>query len=410
MENLEKKVLEEIENLKESCISEFVDILKIPAISPEYGGEGEYKKAAKILQILKQSYKFDSIKVISAKDKYKKQRPNILAFYNGKTKNKFWIIAHMDVVPIGNEKEWKSKPFEPVIKDGKIFARGALDNGQAIAATLLAIKAIMKLGIKPKTTIAIAFLSDEETGSNYGLKFLIKKHRQLFSKKDFALVPDAGNEEGTMIEMAEKSILWLKIKIKGKEAHASTPENGINAHRIGMQYALELDELLHKKYKLTQKPFSSTSTFEPTMVENSASSPNILPGEHEIVFDCRILPKYKIEEVLKDAKNLAKKFEKRVKGLRIEFEEISSEKASKPTSEKSKIVKELKKAIKELRGKNAFVKGIGGGTFARYLREIGIPSAVWLTGCDVEHQPNEYCRINDIVEDAKVIALLMLRI
>jgi len=410
MENLEKKVLEEIENLKESCISDFVEILKIPAISPEYGGEGEYKKAEKILQILKKKYNFDSIKVIPAFDKYKKERPNILAFYNGKTKRKFWIIAHMDVVPPGNEKEWKSKPFEPVIKDGKIFARGALDNGQAIAAALLASRAIMKVGIRPKSTVVVAFLSDEETGSNYGLKFLIKKHRQLFSKNDLALVPDAGNEEGTMIEIAEKSILWLKIKIKGKEAHASTPENGINAHRIGMQYSLELDELLHKKYKLTQKPFSSASTFEPTMTKNSASSPNILPGEHEIVFDCRILPRYKIEDVLKDAKNLAKKFEKRIKGVKIEFEEISAQKAPKPTSEKSRIVKELKKAIKELRGKEAFITGIGGGTFARYLREIGIPAVVWATGCEVEHQPNEYCRIKDIVEDAKVMALLMLRV
>ncbi|MGC9150075.1 MAG: M20 family metallo-hydrolase [Candidatus Micrarchaeia archaeon] len=410
MNEIEKKVVEKIEEEKEELVNDLIQILRIPAISPEYGGEGEYRKAQKILEVLKK-YGFNSIKVMNAKDKraYMQKRPNLIATINGKSNRKFWIMAHMDVVPPGDEKEWNFKPFEAFLKNGKIFGRGSLDNGQGIASVLLASKALVELGLKPRSNVFVAFLSDEECGSEYGLKFLIKKHRNLFSKRDFALIPDAGNKDGTMIEIAEKSILWLRIKVKGKQAHASTPEEGINAHRVAMQYSLALYELLHKKYKRIQYPFTNASTFEPTMVKNSASSPNIIPGEHEIVFDCRVIPSYRLESVLKDFERIAKAFEKKEK-VKIAFEKIAFEKASKPTKENAKIVKELKRAIKEIKRKKAFVKGIGGGTFAKYLRELGIQSAVWCTDNGSEHRVNEYCNLKDLVEDAKVMALLMLRL
>lgn len=407
MNDLESNVLKEVERLSDETVKELIEVLRVPAISPEYGGEGEYEKAKRILEILeKMGLK---VKIINVLDKNKKIRPNIISFLEGRTKNKLWIIAHMDVVPPGDLSMWKTKPFDPVLKNGKIFARGALDDGQAIGAMLLAVKALLNSNAKPKSTVAVVFLSDEETGSRYGIKYLIKKYGGLFSKKDAALVPDAGNEEGTMIETAEKSILWLKIKVKGREVHASTPEKGINAHRIAMEYSLAVDKILHERYNTKQKPFSSISSFEPTVAKNSAQSPNIAPGEHEIVFDCRILPKYKIKEVLNVFEKVAKIFEKRLK-VKIEIEKIISDESTKATPNNSRIVKSLKTAIKEVKGKSAFTVGIGGGTIARYLRKIGVPAAVWLTCPNVEHQPNEYCRIKDIVEDAKIMALLMLRL
>lgn len=414
-------VSKEIERLKDEMVNTLMELIRVPAIGPDNGGEGEYDKAMKLLEIIK-DWPFDKIEGYDAPDPRAKNgvRPNILAYYygeKGEESPRLWILTHLDVVPPGDLSKWtETKPFEPVIKDGKVYGRGSEDNGQSMVASLYAVKAMMNLGIRPKRTIILAFVSDEETGSKYGIDWLMREHPELFRKDDLVLVPDGGNEEGTFIEIAEKSILWMRFKVKGKQVHASMPDKGLNAHRVALELALEVDKLLHEKYSERDELFEPPeSTFEPTMVKNPSESPNIIPGEHEIVFDCRILPKYSVDDVLSDVKEIAKrieeKYKKEINGEilpKIELEIIQMFKAPAPTPEDSELVKLLKDAIKKLRGKEAKVGGIGGGTFAAYFRKLGIPAVVWATLDETAHQPNEYAKIENIVEDAKVMAALAL--
>ncbi|GAB6101093.1 M20 family metallo-hydrolase [Thermococcus atlanticus] len=406
------EILREIEKLRDEMVGTLVELIRIPAISPDYGYEGEYDKAMKLLEIIRE-WPFDRIERYDAPDERAKNgvRPNILAYYygeQGEESPRMWILTHLDVVPPGEG--WTvTEPFKPVVKDGKVYGRGSEDNGQSIVSSLYAVKALMNLGIRPKRTIILAFVSDEETGSKYGIEWLMKEHPELFKKDDLVLVPDGGNEDGTFIEVAEKSILWMKVKVRGRQVHASMPDKGLNAHRVALDYAYHLDRLLHEKYNAEDELFDPpVSTFEPTMVKNPADSPNIAPGEHEVVFDCRILPDYSIDDVLKDAEELAKEIEGRYPGAKIEIEVIQRLDAPEPTPKDSEIVKLLRKAIKELRGKEAKVGGIGGGTFAAYFRALGIPAVVWATIDELAHQPNEYAKIENIVEDAKVMAALAL--
>ena len=406
------EILREIEKLRDEMVGSLVELIKILAISPDYGYEGEYDKAMKLLEIIRE-WPFDRIERYDAPDERAKNgvRPNILAYYygeQGEESPRMWILAHLDVVPPGEG--WTvTEPFKPVVKDGKVYGRGSEDNGQSIVSSLYAVKALMNLGIRPKRTIILAFVSDEETGSKYGIEWLMKEHPELFKKDDLVLVPDGGNEDGTFIEVAEKSILWMRIKVRGRQVHASMPDKGLNAHRVALDYAYHLDRLLHEKYNAEDELFDPpVSTFEPTMVKNPADSPNIAPGEHEVVFDCRVLPLYKLDDVLKDAEELAKEIEGKYPGAKIEIEVIQRLDAPEPTPKDSEIVKLLRKAIKELRGKEARVGGIGGGTFAAYFRALGIPAVVWATIDELAHQPNEYAKIENIVEDAKVMAALAL--
>ncbi|HHC19533.1 MAG TPA: M20 family metallo-hydrolase, partial [Euryarchaeota archaeon] len=239
-------VSKEIERLKDEMVHTLMELIKVPAIGPDNGGEGEYDKAMKLLETIK-DWPFDKIEKYDAPDPRAKNgvRPNILAYYygeKGEESPRLWILTHLDVVPPGDLSKWtETKPFEPVIKDGKIYGRGSEDNGQSLVASLYAVRAMMNLGIRPKRTIVLAFVSDEETGSKYGIDWLMKEHPELFRKDDLVLVPDGGNEDGTFIEIAEKSILWLKLKVKGKQVHASMPEKGLNAHRVALELALEID-------------------------------------------------------------------------------------------------------------------------------------------------------------------------
>jgi len=414
-------VSEEIEKLRDEMVNVLMELVKIPAISPDSGGEGEYDKAMKLLELIK-GWPFDKVERYDAPDPRAKNgvRPNILAYYYGEQGEKsprLWILTHLDVVPPGDLSKWTvTKPFEPLVKDGKIYGRGSEDNGQSLVASLYAVRALMNLGMRPKRTIILAFVSDEETGSKYGLEWLMKEHPEVFRKDDLVLVPDGGNEEGTFIEIAEKSILWMKIKVKGKQVHASMPGLGLNAHRVAIDYAKELDEFLHEKYNARDELFDPPeSTFEPTMGGNPSDAPNIAPGEHEVVFDCRVLPQYNLDNILNDAQELAEeikeKYRKEVNGKvlpEVRVEVLQRLDAPTPTPKDSEIVKLLQKAIKEFRGKDVKIGGIGGGTFAAYFRKLGIPAVVWATLDEMAHQPNEYTKIENMVEDAKIMTALAL--
>ena len=92
-----------------------------------------------------------------------------------------------------------------------------------------------------------------------GIQHLI--NQGVFKKDDLVLVPDSGNPVCDFIEIAEKSILWFKVTTYGKQIHASMPNKGLNAHRIGMQVSLALDDMLHSKYNLRNEYFSDSKYF-----------------------------------------------------------------------------------------------------------------------------------------------------
>ncbi len=401
-------VFSQVEKLKDEMVQTLMELVKIPAIAPENGGEGESAKAEKLVKIL-EAIGFDKIERFDAEDTRvsTKKRPNIIAYYYGEeVPEKLWIITHLDVVPPGEESLWTvTKPFEPTIKEGRIYGRGCEDNGQSMVASIYAVKALKNLGIKPSRTVALAFVADEEQGSKYGIQHLVKQG--IFRKEDLIIVPDGGNEEGSFIEIAEKSALWFRIRTVGKQAHASMPAKGLNAHRIGMNCALALDKMLHEKYSLKNPYFDPPeSTFEPTKKEKNVDAVNIIPGEDLTYFDCRILPNYNLEEILNDIQELAKEYEKKT-GATIKIEVVQKSVAPKPTDANAKIVVMLKDALKTVRGIDAKVGGIGGGTCAAFFREIDIPAVVWSTIDETAHQPNEYAKIKNLVNDAKIYAFLM---
>jgi succinyl-diaminopimelate desuccinylase len=402
-----QNIFSEIERQKNRIAQALMEIIRIPAIAPENLGEGELRKAEKLTQML-EGIGFDKIERFDAEDERvpSKKRPNVIAYYYGENKaEKLWIITHLDVVPPGEESLWTiTKPFEPTIKEGRVYGRGSEDNGQSMIASIFAIEALKNLGIRPKRTVALAFVADEEQGSRYGIQHLIKQG--LFNKDDLIVVPDGGNENGSFIEIAEKSALWFRVRTIGRQAHASRPDKGLNAHRIGMEYALALDKMLHEKYSLKDEYFDPPgSTFEPTKKDKNVDAVNIVPGEDITYFDCRVLPNYDIEETLNGIHGLAEEFEKKT-GATIKIEVSQKSVAPKPTDANSKIVTMLKEAIKQVRKVEPKVGGIGGGTCAAFFRKTGVPAVVWCTIDETAHQPNEYAKIENLANDAKIYAFL----
>jgi succinyl-diaminopimelate desuccinylase len=396
-----KNAVDWIEKSRDDMTEFMLDMLKIKAVNPDGGGKGEYERA----MFMKKRMEDIGLKVtrhdIPDDRVPEKVRVNLMTVLEGEDKGRtLWLAAHLDTVPEGARELWATDPYMPVVKGGKIFGRGAEDNGQAVGSTLFTLKAMKTLGIKPKMNLGLLLVSDEESGSKYGVIPILEKG--ILKPTDMAIVPDSGTPDGSLIEIAEKSILWLKITTKGKQVHGSTPEKGLNAHRVAMKLAIQLDEMLHAKYPAKEALFDPPpSTFEPTKCEANVENVNTVPGVDVQYFDCRILPRYPLDEVMDQIESVRLQVEKAT-GAKIQIEPLQREQNSNPTPMDSPIVQRLKAALKELRGLDAKPLGIGGGTVGAYFRRKGIQTAVWSTLDDLAHQPNEYCKIVNMVDDAKV--------
>ncbi len=398
------KIARRIEQFRDQMVDLQVRLTGIPAIAPASGGEGEARKAEFLAGILKQSG-FKDITMIKAPDLDAPAgyRPNILAYHKGKSSARtVWVMTHMDVVPPGELSLWSGNPFKAWVAKGRVYGRGVEDNQQDMVASLFAVKAFQAEGLLPACDIAVALVADEETGSGKGIGYVLEKHK-VFRKQDLIVVPDAGNENGTMIEVAEKSILWLKFKTLGKQAHGSTPERGINSFKAASYLITSLTRLYDffpERERLFAPPLS---TFEPTKKEANVPNINTIPGEDVFYMDCRILPKYKVADVEKRIKTIAADIERKFR-VRIEIGVEQKAPAAPPTPAQAPVVMALRKAIKSVYRKEARAMGIGGGTVAALFRRAGFNAACWSRLDDTAHQPNEYSVIDNMVGDAKVFA------
>jgi succinyl-diaminopimelate desuccinylase len=211
-----------------------------------------------------------------------------------------------------------------------------------------------------------------------------------------------------MIEVAEKSIVWLKFTTKGMQCHASAPEKGVNAFRAASHLIVKLSSL-HDTFDAKNKIFDPPiSTFEPTKKDSNVPNINTIPGEDVFYLDSRILPGYDVEEVMNKIKNIVGEVENQF-GVKIQVEPVQMDLATEPTPDDAPVVKALQRAIVELRGKEAKPMGIGGGTVAAYFRRRGYQAAVWSTMDESAHQPNEYCKIINMIEDSKVFVHVFLQ-
>ena len=409
-ENKFRRVSQRIDSYCDQAIELQIALTAIPAVGPENGGDGELIKANFLKQRLLEMG-FENFRHYDAQDIRVSSgvRPNFVTTIEGKNKSKFiWIITHLDIVPPGELKLWHHDPYRAYVKDGHIFGRGVEDNQQDMVASIFAAKAVIDEGLTTTNSINLVFVSDEETSSNMGLFYMIDSTDKLFNHDDLIVVPDSGNPQGTLIEVAEKSILWLCFKTKGKQCHGSNPQLGNNAFFAASHLVTKLGKL-KKLFPKSDPLFDPPeSTFEPTKKEANVGNINTIPGEDVFCMDCRVLPEYDLQDVMDTIQKIVREIEKKFK-VQIEISTAQYVQSVKPTSPDAQIVKALTEAIHNVYNVKAFAGGVGAGTVASYIRKKNYPVAVWSKTNQTAHQPNENCPIDNILGNAKVLAHLFLQ-
>jgi len=399
-------ILEKIEGAREDMVRVMSEMIRIPALAPVNGGNGEGKRAGMLAGCLEG---YDSVIRVDVPDDHDPSvlRPNILAKKNGKGKGTVWIVAHTDTVPAGDLQDWKTDPFEPVVKDGRIYGRGTEDNGQAVISSMFASKFIPKEALS-KMSIGIAYVADEETSSKMGIEHLIKEGH--FSKDDVFIVPDWGTPEGSLIDVAEKNLIWLQFNVTGRSTHGSTPDKGINAFRVGTEFLMDILAEFRKEFPNENEMFiPKISTFEPTKCSGTVKNVNTIPGNFEFSMDIRVIPEYHQDEVVAVAERIARKHEDAT-GAKIEISEIQRHVSGKVSSTEGEIFDSLMDSIESIVGRRPRPVGVGGATCANFFRKEGYDAYVWQHGGGTLHGPNEYVVIDNLVIDAKVFASLFYRL
>ncbi len=402
------RVCTRIEGATERIIDLQRELVARPAIHPANGGRGEAAKARYLVEYLREHGLTDIQELrapdADAPDGY---RPNLVVRLPGRDRSKtVWFMAHTDVVPAGDLADWDGDPFTLRVEGDRLIGRGVEDNHQGLVASVVAALALVEEGIEPPHDVGLLLVADEETGSGMGIAHVLAEDNPL-KPTDLVVVPDGGEPDGAFIEVAEKSILWVRLTVTGRSAHGSTPEKGRNAAEAAAHLIVRLGELRERFDQVDPLFDPPTSTFAPTKREPNVENVNTIPGQDVSYLDCRILPSVELEEVEAAIREHADAVERRF-GVTIDIGHVQREVAAPPTAEDAPVVVALRQAIAAVYGVEARVGGIGGGTVAAFLRREGIPAVVWSRMDETMHSPNESCLISNLVGDAKVFAHLML--
>ncbi len=401
---MRERIFEFLDSQAASVIEWQRALTGLVAIGPDNGGRGERAKADYLRAEL-EKLGFSDIREINAPDSRvpSGHRPNIAACLPGKLERRIWIMGHMDVVPPGDPGLWQSDPHSLKVDGDTLIGRGVEDNQQAIVSGLLAAKAFTALGVTPHFSLGLLFVSDEETHSAYGLTHVLEAEPGLIWPEDLVLVPDSGSPDGSLIEVAEKNIAWLKITVTGRQCHASTPDEGINSLKAASACVLALDKL-HELFPLRDPLFRPEySTFVPSKKEPNVENINTVPGLDVFYMDCRLMPGVKLDDVLREARRLAVEAV-RPYGAEVKVESLLQDSEAPPTPTDCPVVTRLLDSLARLRGIQGKPLGIGGQTVAAVLRRKNLHAAVWSTIEGNAHAPNERSSIKNTIADAKIFA------
>ncbi len=308
----------------------------------------------------------------------------------GTGKPRIFAAGHIDVVPAGDPSKWTAPPFEPKIENGKMFGRGTTDNKGPLAAILIAAKALFKMKGEFKGTLIAAGVADEEKGSRFGTEYLMEKG---LIDCEYAVIPDIGGNM-TVVDIAEKGVLDIKLTASGRSAHGSTPELGDNAIYKMSDAVKKLREFT---FEFEKHRFLSAPTMNMGLI-NGGSAPNMVPDKCEAVVNIRYLPGMNAEKIRSSLEAYLSEY-----GIRAEI--ISNIEPSEVDPE-CEIVKLISRMTKEATGIEPKLIGLGGATVCKTFIKKNIPAVGWGAGGDCAHMPDECIDLDNLMNFAEVFAAI----
>jgi len=411
------RIVSEIDRATDEIVQFTRDLVRIPTVNPP--GD-EYTACAELLgdRLKRGGFEIEYI-AADGRPEHTRQHPrlNVVGSRRGtSTGPVVHLNGHIDVVPPGDG--WTVDPFGGVVRDGRIFGRGVCDMKAGIAAAVFAAEAIARAGVRLTGTIEISGTVDEESGGFAGVAYLAERGRIAKSRTDYVIIPEPLNVDRICI--GHRGVYWFELTTRGRIAHGSMPFLGVSAID-GMAQVLEAIRRDLGPALATRK---TTMPVVPDAARHATINVNAIEGGQPIdgiqtpcvadrcraVFDRRFL----IEEGFAGAKDeiaaLIARALSAMPGVEYDMRDLMVVEPVR-TPDDSPLVGALDGAIARVLGTKATLVASPGTYDHKHVTRIaGIQHCVAYGPGELElaHQPDESCRISDLVNATKVIALATL--
>jgi acetylornithine deacetylase/succinyl-diaminopimelate desuccinylase family protein len=353
-------------------IGTLADLVRIRSTNPAYdGGVPEAAVAAYIREF------FAARGIAAEAQEVLPGRPNLLARLPGSEPGRRIVLeAHMDTAGVAG---MAGDPFDPEIRDGRMYGRGSCDTKAGLAAMMHAMASVKADGIVPRCEVLLAAAIDEE----FSFQGVLRLRDGLSA--DAAIVAEPTS---LRLVSATKGVLRFRVRTTGKAAHSSKPHLGVNAvyHMARVVTALEehaalLDESTH--------PLLGPATFCTGIIQGGTQV-NIVPEACLIEIDRRLIPGELPRQVWHEYRAFLQSLSQRIPGLRVEADLPMLEDLPLETASSQAAVAVASRVLGEL-GLDPAPAGVPYGSDASKLSAVGIPSIVFGPGSiDQAHAAVEY--------------------
>ena len=413
---MDERLSRTIESRADELTALTADLIRFPTINPP--GDA-YRPCAEYIaeRLKKRNFGIEFIRAEGTPgdtDRY--PRVNVVARFDGRTRGAtVHFNSHIDVVEAGDG--WTVDPFAGIVKDGRVYGRGACDMKGGLAASIIAAEAFMDVNPDFPGAIEISGTVDEESGGFGGVAYLARKGYFSKPKVDHVIIPEPLNKD--RICLGHRGVWWAEIETKGEMAHGSMPFLGDCAvrHMGAVMRAFE-DELFPAlDQKRTRMPVVPEGARRSTMNINAIHggqtddysglpSPNV-PDSCRMVIDRRFL----LEETLSEVKDEVVTVLDRLKNSRKKFDysiRDIMEVLPLMTERDAPVAAAVAEGIREVFGREPEYV-ISPGTYdQKHVTRIGHLHDCIAYGpgiLDLAHRPDEWVGIDDMVQSAKVMAV-----
>lgn len=322
--------------------------------------------------------------------------------------------GHIDVVAVGQG--WTVAPFEGLVRDGKVYGRGACDMKGGLAAAVIAVEALLEERDDLPGVLEVSGTVDEESGGYGGVGYLAKKG--FFSKPrvDHVIIPEPLNVDRVCI--GHRGVWWAEIETKGRIAHGSMPFLGDCAVRHMGAFLQKLESELYPALaaKRTTMPVVPEGARQSTLNINAIHGglpedreglpAPLVPDSCRLVLDRRYLIEEDPEAVKREIVDLLEGLKQDRRGFDYALREVLAFEPT-MTDPEAPVVRAVSAAIEQVLGKPA-EQVVSPGTYdQKHIARVGHLHDCIAYGpgiLDLAHQPDEYVGIDDMVASAKVMA------